>query len=82
MKDALVAEIRSDLALQRFEVGENVPVGDDHAARLGGRARGEDDLDDVVARERRRRDSYVGAHRYSLAQTFQMHRGHTADLVV
>src|SRR5271166_1642188 len=82
MKDTLVAEIRSNLAFQRLEVGENVSVGDDYAERLGSRARGEDDLNDVVARERRRRDSYVGVRRYSLAQTFQMHRRSSGDLVI
>ena len=54
MEDALVAKVLADLALQRLEVGQDVAVRDDDAARLGRGARGEDDLHDVVAGERRR----------------------------
>ena len=43
------------LALDRDDVRQHVAVGDDDALRLGGRARGEDDLGDVVARDRHRR---------------------------
>ena len=38
MKDALVLQILADLALQRLQVGEDVAVSDDHAARLGRRS--------------------------------------------
>ena len=44
----------SDLALDRDDVREHVAVGDDDAFRLGGRARREDDLGDVVAGDRDR----------------------------
>ena len=40
------------LALDRDDVREDVAVRDDDALRLGGRARREDDLGDVVARDR------------------------------
>ena len=41
------------LALDRHDVRQDVAVRDDDAFRLGGRARREDDLGDVVARDRR-----------------------------
>ena len=82
MKDALVLQILADLALQRLQVGQDVAVRDDDAARLGRRAGGEDDLHDVVARERRRSDRRVGVRRELLAQRFQIQARHARDFVV
>ena len=44
-----------DLPFDWHRVGEDVAVGDDHAFRFGGRARGEDDLCHVVAPDGDRR---------------------------
>ena len=41
--------ILQNLALDRHDVREDVPVGDDDAFRLSGCAGGEDDLGDIVA---------------------------------
>ena len=71
-KMALVLEVLADLAFQRLEVGENVSVRDDDAARLGRGAGGEDNLHDVVARERRRRDRRIGVRGEVFAKRFQM----------
>ena len=51
MEDALVLEIFADLAFERLEVRQDVAVRDDDAAWLGRGAGGEDNLDDVVARQ-------------------------------
>ena len=50
-----VLEIFADLALDRHDVGQDVAMRDDDALRLGGRARGEQDFGDIVARDRRAR---------------------------
>src|SRR5271166_1453580 len=82
MEDALVSQVRADPALQRLQVGEDVPVRNDHTARLSGGARGEDDLHDVVAGERRRSAWHVGANGNPLAEGFQMHGWNFGDLVL
>ncbi len=82
MKDALVAKVLADLALQRLEVGQNVAMGDDYTARLGSRARGKDDLHDVVARERRRSNGLIGVRRNLLAQGFQVDVRDARDVVL
>ena len=53
-----------------------------HPARLGGCARGENDLHDVVAREWRQRDGLIGVRRDLPAQRFQVHLCDTADAVL
>ena len=35
MEDALVLQVLANLALQRLKIGEDVPMGDDDATRLG-----------------------------------------------
>src|ERR1019366_10759046 len=82
MKNALVAKVFPDLALQRIEVGEYVAMRNDHTARLGGRARGEDDLHDVVARERWRNNWFAGVSGNLLAQGFQIDLCDTRDVVL
>ena len=49
VKDALVAQVFADFVFERRQVGENVAVRNDDAARFGSCARGENDLHDVVA---------------------------------
>ena len=46
-----VLPVLRHLALDRHDVGEHVAMADDDALGIGRRARGEDDLDDVVARD-------------------------------
>ena len=48
VKPALVFAIRIDAAFKRLEIGEEVAVREDDAARLGGGAGGEENLCDVV----------------------------------
>src|ERR1035437_6182004 len=82
MKNALVAKVFPDLALQRIEVGEYVAMRNDHTARLGGRARGEDDLHDVVAGERWRNNWFAGVCGTLLAQSFQIDRCDAWDVIL
>ncbi len=49
VKEAFVLAIRIDAALEGFKIGEEVAVGEDHAAGLGRGTGGEEDLRDVVA---------------------------------
>ena len=56
-----VFAVLQNLALDRDDVREDVAVADDHAFRLRGRARREDDLGDVVARDGDRRHRAIGA---------------------
>ena len=81
MKDALVAQILADLALQRLQVGQDVAVRNDHAARLRRGARGEDNLDDVIAGERRWGDRRIRVLRQGFAQQFQLKLRHAGDEV-
>src|ERR1017187_6464733 len=48
MKDAFILQVLANLPLQRFQVGENVAMSDDHASRLGGGSGSEYDLHDVI----------------------------------
>ena len=68
MEDALVAQVLTNFALQRFQVGQDVAMRNDHSTRLGRRARGEYDLHDVVTGERRRSDWRIGIRREVIAQ--------------
>src|SRR5260370_8947824 len=52
MKPALVLAVRLDPALKRLEVSQKIAMSQDHTARLSGRARSEEDLRNVVARDR------------------------------
>ena len=61
MERPRVAAVLHHLALDRDDVGHHVAMADDDALRLGRRARGEDDLDDVVARDGDVRHRPVGA---------------------
>src|ERR1700735_3066793 len=54
MKDALVAKIFLDFALDWFDVGKDVAVRDHHAAGLRRRTGSENDFQRVLARERKR----------------------------
>src|SRR5664279_3927760 len=54
----------------------------DHTARLGGCARGEDDLHDVVTRERWRNNWLGGATGKLLAQSFQIDLCDARDVVL
>ncbi len=54
MKRPRVLAVLHHLAFDRDDVRQDVAMADHDALRLGGRARREDDLDDVVARDRRR----------------------------
>src|ERR1022692_4265173 len=82
MKNALVAEVFPDLALQRLEVGQDVAMRNDHTARLGGRARGEDDLHNVVPREWWRSDWLGGATGNLFTQGFQIDLCDARDVVL
>ena len=59
-----------------------LPCVDDHTARLGSRARGEDNLHNVVARERRRSDWLIGERCNLLAQSFQLELCDARDVVL
>src|ERR1035437_1068825 len=82
MKNALVAEVFPDLALQRLEVGQDVAMRNDHTARLGSRTGREDDLYDVVSRVGRRNHWFGGAPGNLLAQGFQVDLCDVRDVVL
>ena len=50
MEKPFILQVGRDLPFQRFQVGQNVAVRYDYAARFGGCTGGEHDLDDIVAR--------------------------------
>ncbi len=52
MKPLLVLAIRIDSALERLEIRQKISVGQNDAARLGRRARREENLRDMVASDR------------------------------
>ena len=52
MKALLIFSIRIDAVLERLEIGQKIAVRQDHAARLGRRAGGEQYLCDMFARQR------------------------------
>ena len=53
MKEAFPAAVTIDFFFEGFEVGEQVAVGEDDAARFGRGAGGEDDFDWIGALDRR-----------------------------
>jgi len=82
VKPLFVLAVRVDPALERLEIGEEISVGEDHAARFAGGARGEENLRDVVSRDR-----FVGirfvhllVRRSSLADEDPMLRGDTGQI--
>src|SRR5271156_962744 len=60
MEDSFVAEIFFNFTLQRLDVCKDISMGDHHAARFRSCAGGEDNLQDILPRESRRRVGCIG----------------------
>ncbi len=81
MEDTLILAILRNLAFQRIEIGKDVPVGDDHPARLSRRARGENDFNNVIAGQSWRSDGICRVPGHALAQSFKREQWHAGDVV-
>jgi hypothetical protein len=71
VEDALVLEVWHDLALEGFEVREDVLVGDDDALGFGCSSGGEDDLHGISALESGGCVARVGVVRYFFREVFE-----------